>query len=60
MEKKKVGRPKLNEEFKKQLISVRLLPANVQFYNIHGKAKLINDLLNKAREDSNNKWLELK
>jgi len=60
MEKKKVGRPKLNEELKKQLISVRLLPINVQFYNINGKAKLINDLLNKAREDSNNKWLELK
>jgi hypothetical protein len=55
MEKKKVGRPKLNEELKKQLISVRLLPINVQFYNINGKAKLINDLLNKAREDSNNK-----
>jgi uncharacterized protein (DUF4415 family) len=54
MENKKAGRPKLNEEFKKQLVSVRLLPANIQFYNINGKAKLINDLLNKAREDSKN------
>ena len=55
MENKKVGRPKLNEEFKKQLISVRLLPVNIEFYKTNGKASLINDLLNKARENSNYK-----
>jgi len=54
MEKKKVGRPRINEELKKQLITIRLLPVNIQFYNINGKAKLINDLLNKARENTNN------
>ena len=50
MENKKAGRPKINEELKKQLVTIRLLPANIEFYKNNGKANLINELLNKVRE----------